>query len=214
MKIISNFPEENKDERGITDYIPVIAFTIACFLAMLALVWRVCQIPIEYEGLIGELIKETIEETPEEPVEETIEEPIEESQVIEESFEYLAEEPIEIRNDILTVYDDYLMAQVVMHEAGNQEMIGKVAVVATILNRCDYFGLTVEQVVSSPNQYAYPYLGEISDEAYRAVEIARANRDLFPSTMMWFLPSGFPEYGEPYLKIQDHYFSYAVEEEG
>ena len=208
MNIISNFPEENKEESTFKRYFPVIAFMVACFLAMLVLAWKICQIPEELEEL-GEPIKQI-----EEPVEEPIEKPIEESQVIEASFEYLAEEPIETRNDILTVYDDYLMAQVVMHEAGNQEMIGKVAVVATILNRCDYFGLTVEQVVSSPNQYAYPYMGEISDEAYRAVEIARANRDLFPSTMMWFLPSGFPEYGEPYLKIQDHYFSYAVEEEG
>ena len=109
--------------------------------------------------------------------------------------------------------DEDIMAIVAMKEAGNQELIGKVAVVATILNRCDYYGETVETVVYKPNQYSFDKDTIPNEDCYMAVKIALRERDLFPHTMMWFLPNDWSPYGDHYLKIQDHYFSYLEDEE-
>lgn len=117
----------------------------------------------------------------------------------------------EIKEPVLS--DEDIMAIVAECEAGNQEIIGRVAVVATILNRCDYYGETVETVVYKPNQYAFDKEVVPSEESYLAVKIALRERDLFPDTMMWFLPNDWSPYGDHYLKIQDHYFSYLEDEE-
>ena len=139
------------------------------------------------------------------PVEDKVEEIPEEISIIEEIVTEEVKEPV--------LSDEDIMAIVAECEAGNQEIIGRVAVVATILNRCDYYGETVETVVYKPNQYAFDKEVVPSEESYLAVKIALRERDLFPDTMMWFLPSGYSSYGKPYMKIQDHYFSYLPEEE-
>ena len=191
MNILSNFPEENKDERGIKDYVPIIAFTIACFLAMLALIWRVMQIPEDLEELVGEPIQKVVEF---------------------EKVEAEAE-PEPEKEPVIHLTDDDIIAAIVMSESGNQDMLGKVAVATTVLNRADYFGLTIEQVANAKNAYSYPYYGVITSDCYRAVEIARENRDLFPTTMMWFKTKDYHTFAEPYEKIGDHYFSYLEREE-
>lgn len=196
MNIISNFPEEDKEEvkSGIKYYFPLIAFMTACFLAMLVLAWKICQIPEEYEELGEPIVYQPIEEA-EEPVEE---------------IEEVIEEPIEEEPEVYVhMTDDDIIAAVVMSEAGNQEMVGKVAVAAVILNRADYFDITVEQVVSAKNQFSYPYYGKIDESAYKAVEIARKNRDLFDSNMLYFRTKHYHEFGEPYIVVGDHYFSLA-----
>ena len=203
MNIISNFPEENKEEIGIKKYVPIIAFMTACFIAMVVLAWKICQIPEEIEELGEPIVYQPIE-IEEEITQDVIEEPVEE--IVEEVEE---EEP----EVYVRMTDDDILAAIAMSEAGNQEMIGKVAVVMTVLNRCDYWNASVESIVSAPNQYAYPYTGVITEDAYEAVRIARQNRNLFPKGMMWFLPSGYPSYGHPYLQIQGHYFSYLTNEE-
>lgn len=191
MNILSNFPKENKNEKGITDYIPVIAFTIACFLAMLALIWRVMQIPEDLEELVGEPIQKVVEV---------------------EKVEAEAE-PEPEKEPVVHLTDDDIIAAIVMSESGNQDMLGKVAVAATVLNRADYFGLTIEQVANAKNAYSYPYYGVITSDCYRAVEIARENRDLFPATMMWFKTKDYHTFAEPYEKIGEHYFSYLERED-
>lgn len=110
--------------------------------------------------------------------------------------------------------DEELIARVVMAEAGGEEMVGKVAVAMTILNRCDYYGLTVETVVyAKPNGVKqYSISDTYNDECMRAVEIAQENRELFPSTMMWFKTDEYHDFknGNPqdYMPIGKHYFSY------
>ena len=103
--------------------------------------------------------------------------------------------------------DEEIIAMVVMAEAGNQDMLGKVAVASVVLNRVDYYGTTVEAVVNEPNQFAYPYYGTVSEECYRAVEIAQECRDLFPSNMLYFRAFKYHSFGTPYEQIGDHYFS-------
>ncbi len=105
--------------------------------------------------------------------------------------------------------DEDIMAMVVSAESKGEEMVGKVAVASVILNRCDYYGETVETVVNKPNQFASYENEKPSDECYRAVEIAQAHRDLFPATMMWFARDGYHKNDklEDYLPIGSHYFS-------
>lgn len=105
--------------------------------------------------------------------------------------------------------DQDIMAMVISAEAKGEEMVGKVAVASVILNRCDYYGETVETVVNEPNQFANYENEKPSDECYRAVEIAQAHRDLFPATMMWFRRDYYHKNDklEDYLPIGNHYFS-------
>jgi hypothetical protein len=184
MKIITNFPNENKDERK-NHYVPI----------SLALVFMVILVIIC-------LIAPTSPEKEQCP--DIVAEPI---QTVQEAFTLVVEAKEEPAPT-----DDDIIASVVMAEAGNQGMLGKVAVATTILNRADYYDMTVESVVTEPNQYSYPYYGEITDECYRAVEIARNNRDLFPPTMFWFRTKNYHKIGEPLIQIQDHYFSYLQED--
>ena len=209
MKIISQFPEENNDyRRGAGYYIPITIIAIlllAGFVFLGYFTMNLIDMALEEEKPIAEPLK-IIEES-------IIEEKITQ-EVIEEAVEEVIEEVIEEKPEpVVHMTDDDIMAAVVMAESGNQEMIGKVAVAITILNRCDFYDATVESIVTAPSQYSYPYTGVITEDCYEAVRIARENRNLFPKGMMWFLPSGYPRYGHPYLQIQGHYFSYLTDEE-
>ena len=124
------------------------------------------------------------------------------AEIVEEVTEAEEEEP---KAPILS--DQELIAMVVMSEAGNQDMLGKVAVASVVLNRCDYFGLTVESVVKAKGQFSFPYYGTVSKDCYRAVEIVQENRDLFPATMMYFRNTKYHSFGVPYAQLGDHYFS-------
>ena len=124
------------------------------------------------------------------------------AEIVEEVTEVEEEEP---KAPILS--DQELIAMVVMSEAGNQDMLGKCAVASVVLNRCDYFGLTVESVVKAKGQFSFPYYGTVSEDCYRAVEIAEQSRDLFPATMLYFRNTKYHDFGIPYEKIGDHYFS-------
>lgn len=124
------------------------------------------------------------------------------AEIVEEVTETEEEEP---KAPILS--DQELIAMVVMSEAGNQDMLGKCAVASVVLNRCDYFGLTVESVVKAKGQFSFPYYGIVSEDCYRAVEIAEQSRDLFPATMLYFRNTKYHNFGIPYEKIGDHYFS-------
>ena len=124
------------------------------------------------------------------------------AEIVEEVTEAEEEEP-----KVPILSDQELIAMVVMSEAGNQDMLGKCAVASVVLNRCDYFGLTVESVVKAKGQFSFPYYGTVSEDCYRAVEIAEQSRDLFPATMLYFRNTKYHDFGIPYEKIGDHYFS-------
>ena len=146
-----------------------------------------------------------------------------------EAVPIIVEEPTVISPDIQEdiqhvtqlnpLTDEELIARVVMAEAEGEEMIGKVAVAMTVLNRCDYYGLTVETVVYAElnGVKQYSVSDTYNDECMKAVEIAQANRELFPSTMMWFKLDGYHDFknGNPqdYMPIGKHYFSWLNKEE-
>lgn len=187
--ILSQFPKENNYRRGFWYYFPVTLFAGLMLIAFLTLAYALASIPDAFE-----------------PIPEVHAEPIPKAEPM------IVEVTQEVIEPQVHLTDEDIIAAVVMSESGNQDLLGKVAVAMTVLNRADYFGMTVEQVVSAPNQYSYPYTGVITSECYRAVEIAKENRDLFPETMMWFRTGSYHSFGEPYEKIGDHYFSKLTEE--
>ena len=102
-----------------------------------------------------------------------------------------------------------LMAQLVWHEAGNQDMVGKMLVADTVLNRVEdsRFPNTVEEVIFQKGQYTTAkVLGRIEPpiECYGAVlsEIdgERYNTEVFYFGRGWGC-------GTPLFKHQDHCFS-------
>ena len=120
-----------------------------------------------------------------------------------------------IKQKQATLTDDEIIARVVMAEAEGEPFIGKVAVASVILNRCEYYGLTVESVVYEPNQFAITN-SYVDDDCYKAVDFAKQHRDLFPSRMFYFRADKYhdkntmPNYStecEDYTVIGNHYFS-------
>lgn len=109
--------------------------------------------------------------------------------------------------EALTQYNIDLLARVCMSEAGNEPYIGKVAVVMTVLNRCDAYGMTTEQVVYQPDQYSTADNGKPTEECYSAVAFAIENRNIFPADMMYFRKNHYHTFGVPYTPIGEHYFS-------
>lgn len=102
-----------------------------------------------------------------------------------------------------------LMAQLVWHEAGNQDMVGKMLVADTVLNRMESerFPNTVEEVIFQKGQYTTAkVLGRIEPpiDCYGAVlsEIdgERYNTEVFYFGRGWGC-------GTPLFKHQDHCFS-------
>ena len=122
--------------------------------------------------------------------------------VIEEEEEVIEEPEIitPVKSDIQVI------AETVEGEGGNQPLVGKVAIAATMLNRMERTGRTAESIALEAYN-AYPYYGPVSAESYRAVEIAMQNRDLFPDDMMYFRTGHYHDFGVPYCQIGDHYFS-------
>lgn len=103
-------------------------------------------------------------------------------------------------------YNRDVLARVCMSEASTEPFIGKMAVVATVLNRADMYGKTVEQVAYS-GQYSTQNNGAPTDEVYAAVDAAIAQRDLFPADMLYFRTGHYHSFGVPYTIIGAHYFS-------
>jgi len=62
-----------------------------------------------------------------------------------------------------------LVCRVVAAEARGEGLQGMMAVAQTILDRSELWNQSVTEVVTTPDQYADPYQGEISDEVYLAV---------------------------------------------
>ena len=185
--IISNFPQKVNKRMNDREDLRFVVWIVALLLVVagLSVLYISTREPKEDFVLKAEPIKQVTS-----------------AQIIEEVTETEEEEP---KAPILS--DQELIAMVVMSEAGNQDMLGKVAVASVVLNRCDYFGLTVESVVKAKGQFSFPYYGTVSEDCYRAVEIAQENRDLFPEDMLYFRAFKYHDFGVPYEQIGDHFFS-------
>lgn len=106
-------------------------------------------------------------------------------------------------------YEYNLLLRVCMSECGGQygePLEGKIAVVETILNRCEMYGKSIEEVVYQPNQYSTAYNGEPDEYVKEAVDIALREKS-YPSNMIYFRAGNYHDFGIPYKQIGNHYFS-------
>ena len=164
----------------------LVAFWTAICIMFGFLLWAVTdEIPDEEYGMHPE------------PIQTVFEDDVE---IITEEVSFGQEAPLT---------DESILAHLCMAEAGNQPLVGKIAVVVTVLNRADAWGMSVYEVATQKNQYAYPYYGIVDEECYKAVEIAYEAfaAEVFPRDMFYFRTSHYHKYGEPYAIIGDHYFS-------
>lgn len=107
-----------------------------------------------------------------------------------------------------------LIAQLVMAEAGNQDLTGKRYVVDVVLNRVDSdeFPDTVEEVIFQQNQFsvidngAFDEAGwTVTEECYEAVKLEyeeRLNYDIL------YFSRGQSKYTSNHFKHQDHWFGW------
>jgi hypothetical protein len=81
------------------------------------------------------------------------------------------EEKIDVSEDLtpLTPEERELVQRVVSAEARGEDLQAQMAVVQTILDRSELWGMTVTEVVTAEGQFAKPYQGEISDSVKLAV---------------------------------------------
>lgn len=106
-----------------------------------------------------------------------------------------------------------LLAICVEAEAGNQSLDGKRMVVDVILNRVDYpdWPDNITDVITQPYAFSSYWDGgmeavwEPSEETFQAVRMELESRS-WPE-LCYFTSGGWPEYGTPWKKVGDHYFS-------
>ena len=114
---------------------------------------------------------------------------------------------------IVVTDEEYdLLLRVCMSECGGEygePMEGKIAVVETVLNRCEMYGMTIEEVLYAPNQYSMADNGEPDYTVINAVNSALEKRT-YPKNMIYFRTLHYHSFGEPYIKIGSHYFSLEV----
>jgi len=120
--------------------------------------------------------------------------------------------PEEIEEEMY--YDSLeLLAICVEAEAGNQPLDGRRMVVDVILNRVDDpdFPDTIEGVITQPYHFSSYWDGnmdsitEISELTYTAVQMELEERG-WPQ-LFYFTAGDYSEYGTPWKKVGDHYFS-------
>lgn len=102
-----------------------------------------------------------------------------------------------------------LLLRVCMSECGGkygEPLEGKIAVVETILNRCEIYGKSIEEVVYEPYQYSTSDNGEPDETVEQAVDIA-LRENIYPDDMIYFRSGNYHSFGTPYQKIGNHYFS-------
>lgn len=106
-----------------------------------------------------------------------------------------------------------LLAVCVEAEAGNQDLTGKRMVVDVILNRVDdpEWPDTIGEVITEPYAFSSYWDGGMdrvwapSEETFEAVRMELQERS-WPG-LYYFTSSGYSQYGTPWRKVGDHYFS-------
>lgn len=110
-----------------------------------------------------------------------------------------------------------MLAQLVMAEAGNQDLTGKRLVVDVVINRVEndeYFPDTIEEVIYQNNQFSCIKSGlydrcsdKVTKECYDAVMLEYTSLKL-DDGILYFSSTEKPVNGSDPFKYQDHWFSY------
>ncbi len=106
----------------------------------------------------------------------------------------------------ITEEEKRMIAGVVWHEAGNQDMIGKRLVVDCILNRMDDadFPSTIKSVIYQPNQFCVPST-YYDEDCMAAVEYELFER--LDYEVKYFRTGEYHSFGTPLYVHGAHYFS-------
>lgn len=111
-----------------------------------------------------------------------------------------------------TSEDMDLLLRCVEAEAGNQSLEGRRMVADVILNRVrdSDFPNTIEEVIKEPYRFSSYWDGrmweiEVSELTREAVEM-EFEEVAYPG-LFYFTAEGYSQYGKPWKKIGDHYFS-------
>lgn len=126
-----------------------------------------------------------------------------------EAIDITEEQTEDICSYYVTDKEYDLLLRVCMSECGGKHgepLEGKVAVVETILNRCEIYDKTIEEVVYEPYQYSVDYNGEPDETVRKAVDIALIS-NTYPDDMIYFRSRYYHSFGTPYRQIGNHYFS-------
>lgn len=142
---------------------------------------------------------------------EVIEDMVEAEPKQQEADLLVEDTPEEIAEEMY--YDSLeLLAMCVEAEAGNQDLLGKRMVAGVILNRVEDpdWPDTIEGVIKKPYEISTWWNGRIeaavpSEESYLAVQMELKERS-YPG-LFYFTAGGYSEYGTPWGKVGDHYFS-------
>ncbi len=105
-----------------------------------------------------------------------------------------------------------MMAKCVEAEAGNQGLLGKRLVVDVILNRVKDpdFPDTIREVIAQPYHFSVYWNGameaaEPTEETWTAIHM-EIKKVSYPG-VLYFTSEDYLQYGTPWEKIGDHYFS-------
>lgn len=106
-----------------------------------------------------------------------------------------------------------MLENFVQAEAGNQDLVGRRLVAGVVLNRVDDpdWPDTIQGVISQPYQMSSYWDGgmdkwaEADETTKEAVRLEMVERS-YPG-IVYFTSGGYSEYGTPYMKHGDHYFS-------
>lgn len=102
-----------------------------------------------------------------------------------------------------------MIAKVVHAEAGNQSLEGKRMVAAVVLNRVESetFPDTVDEVISQKGQFATYRSLEKTVPLWDDMLAAKMEMESRSNNEVLFFRNGHYGYGEPLMKVGDHYFS-------
>lgn len=134
-----------------------------------------------------------------------------------------ADLPMECEDDFVNVtYEEQcLLLDVAMAEAEGEDSVGKALVMLTVLNRTEYFGATIPEIIYAPSQFATGRMGiQPSEDCYEALGMVVDGWDEswiegdwdHSMKVLWFSNNGYPAYGEPMFQYGGHYFSGLKEE--
>ncbi len=121
----------------------------------------------------------------------------------------------------LTYEEQCLLLDVAMAEAEGEDSVGKALVMITVLNRTDYFGAAIPEIIYAPGQFATGRMGiQPGEDCYEALGMVVDGWDEswiegdwdHSMKILWFSNDGYPAYGEPMFQYGGHYFSGLKEE--
>lgn len=143
-----------------------------------------------------EVIAPVIYEVEPEPIEMVVQ-PIPE-------IHYAAFEPVTYRN--FTFEEQELLERIAMAESGNQDVIGKMLVMMTVINRAEKSGMSIRDVIYAPNQYYTQGMAPGDEGADEAIAMIMDGWDESQGAL-YFRTGHYHNFGTPLFQYGAHYFS-------